>query len=137
VEIGTPHIAGYSLEGRVLGTLMVYRAFCEWQGVDAQSPLLASLLDTPAGVDSSRLELHCLNTDSGYDALKSLVLAAYDPREDYRQLQAVEEAADSLAEGFDGLRKNYPLRREFASFNVQGVVDSELQGMLAALGFEV
>ncbi len=33
VALGTPHIAGYSLEGRVRGTLMVYRAWCEWAGL--------------------------------------------------------------------------------------------------------
>ena len=35
VDIGTPHIAGHSFEGKVMGTVMVYRAACEFLGVPA------------------------------------------------------------------------------------------------------
>src|SRR5690606_23204983 len=31
--IATPHIAGYSLAAKQQGLLMIYRAFCRWQGV--------------------------------------------------------------------------------------------------------
>ncbi len=30
VDIGTPHIAGYSFEGRVTGSLMIFRALCQF-----------------------------------------------------------------------------------------------------------
>ena len=34
VDIGTPHIAGYSLDGAVNGTDMVYRAACDWFNIE-------------------------------------------------------------------------------------------------------
>ncbi|KZZ72600.1 erythronate-4-phosphate dehydrogenase, partial [Oleiphilus sp. HI0128] len=36
VFIGTPHIAGYSFDGKVLGTEMVYRALCQFLGLPSR-----------------------------------------------------------------------------------------------------
>ena len=36
--LGTPHIAGYSQQGKQNGSLMIYRAFCEWQGIPGRRP---------------------------------------------------------------------------------------------------
>ena len=36
VDIGTPHIAGYSLDGKVVGMIMIYRAACEHFGLGAE-----------------------------------------------------------------------------------------------------
>ncbi len=35
LALATPHIAGYSLEGKARGTQMIYQAFCENFGLDA------------------------------------------------------------------------------------------------------
>ncbi|MCH5374123.1 MAG: 4-phosphoerythronate dehydrogenase, partial [Planctomycetes bacterium] len=37
VTVATPHVAGYSDDGKFNGTLMVYRAFCDWLGVNCAS----------------------------------------------------------------------------------------------------
>jgi erythronate-4-phosphate dehydrogenase len=36
VSLVTPHIAGYSLEGKARGTQMVYQAFCQHFGFKAE-----------------------------------------------------------------------------------------------------
>ena len=43
VRIGTPHIAGYSLDGKIRGTWMLYRAFCLQQGITSDIELAECL----------------------------------------------------------------------------------------------
>jgi erythronate-4-phosphate dehydrogenase len=33
VDLGTPHIAGYSYDGKIAGMIMIYKAFCDYFGV--------------------------------------------------------------------------------------------------------
>jgi len=35
VDLATPHIAGHSFEGKVMGTVLVYREACRFLGVPA------------------------------------------------------------------------------------------------------
>ena len=44
--IATPHIAGYSLDGKQRGTAQIYQAFCAWRG-EAETVRLADLLPRP------------------------------------------------------------------------------------------
>lgn len=108
VEIGTPHIAGYSLEGRVRGTLMVYDAFYQWLGqVSAEDDRRS--MDTLLA-DQGPVKVLTVPPDAGFD---EVVLAAYDPREDHRRLLAAVDQGEALETAFDRLRKEYPYRREF------------------------
>jgi erythronate-4-phosphate dehydrogenase len=101
----TPHIAGYSYDGKVLATGMLHAALCQ-------------ALALPAAAASPRLDAGpILSVDyageSGDDAgfIRWLLARAYDIADDDR---ALREQLDSL--GFDGLRRNYPKRRELGSF---------------------
>lgn len=90
VYIGTPHIAGYSADGKANATRMVLEHICRFLGrrMDfgiAPPPLPA---DFRPAADSS--ERH---------------LQLYDPRTDSTRLKAHPEL-------FEQLRGNYPLRRE-------------------------
>lgn len=99
--LGTPHIAGYSLDGKVRGTEMVYRACCQFLQVEPQwsSPL------TPQ---------EPLPMAAGYDHRRD-VLYAYDIREDDRRMTALlHDDAAEYGKHFDRLRKTYPVRREFS-----------------------
>src|SRR5690625_4052688 len=49
VALGTPHIAGYSYDGKVTGTAMIYTALCEHLGVKAEASLSELL---PQAVDN-------------------------------------------------------------------------------------
>jgi len=43
VRLVTPHIAGYSLEGKARGTQMIYEAFCEKFGFMASKTFISQL----------------------------------------------------------------------------------------------
>ncbi len=129
VVIGTPHIAGYSFDGKVNGTRMIYEAACRHLGVEpVWNP--APLLPMP--------ECSTLTVDSGVpDALSRAVRAVYDIRRDdaaMRGLLALPETDRPKA--FDRLRKEYPRRREF--FNTRVRVqprNAALESQLAGIGF--
>ncbi|MCH7559209.1 MAG: 4-phosphoerythronate dehydrogenase [Planctomycetes bacterium] len=128
VDIGTPHIAGYSLDGKITGMIMIYKAACEYFGVGVKFDI-GDFLPEPAigqlGIESS--------ADNEQDALVNSVRKIYDIREDdVRLRQVCEEPVEKRGKFFDGLRKNYPVRREFQNtqivikeFATEGTEDTE------------
>ncbi|WP_143512742.1 4-phosphoerythronate dehydrogenase [Vreelandella utahensis] len=123
VRVATPHIAGYSVEGKLRGTVMLAQALNRWQGVDSH-PALEALVPGPAKLEALPA------------TLEEALLAAYDPRRDSRQLR--ETVAGSRAErasAFDRLRKEYPVRREFGFHRLQGSGDPVVNRQLEAAGF--
>ncbi|MGG4609063.1 4-phosphoerythronate dehydrogenase PdxB [Providencia sp. Me31A] len=123
VDIATPHIAGYTLEGKARGTTQVYEAYCQFIGKSAQVSL-SSLLPKP---DINELTLNGKLTQS---QLKRLVHLVYDVRRDDAKLRRVA----GIKGEFDKLRKNYQERREWSSLNVT-CDDAEVVTQLNALGF--
>lgn len=127
VALGTPHIAGYSYEGRVNGSLMIYRALGKYLGV-SPSELMAiekSVMTSAMG------EVECLN----FTDMNSSLLAIYDVTRDDAQLRQLVAREGSAKNGFDVLRKNYPKRRELSHYCVSP--QSPLVASLRALGFAV
>lgn len=128
VTLATPHIAGYSLEGKLRGTLMLYEALCHFLEIPEdpvlQNPWPATLVPALA-----RMETEV--------TLSDLVLAVYDIREDDRLFRDNYHPGRAQ-ETFDALRKNYRTRREFSSFAVDGNKLSQQRRLQArALGFSV
>lgn len=134
IDIGTPHIAGHSFEGKVMGTLMVYREFCRHLGI---APTWApdALLPAPAVPDLT------LNADGRLDeaVLWDAVRTLYDIERDDRDLRA-NCPRDDKARGthFEGLRQKYWLRREFqfTEAKINGG-SKRLAEKLAGLGFKI
>ena len=131
--LATPHIAGYSLDGKLRGTEQIYRAFCAWQGV-APTVGLEALLP-PAWL--AELSLH-EQADPAW-ALATVCRAVYDPRSDdaaFRRSLLGDAAARRA--GFDALRKHYPPRRELPGLTVRVPAGAEeLRRPLAALGVKL
>ncbi len=123
VDIGTAHIAGYSLEGKARGTTQVFEAFSQFLGQPQQIEL-ASLLPIP---DYSHVTLHGA-LDEG--KLLRLMHLVYDVRRDDAPLRRV---AGQPGE-FDKLRKFYQERREWSSLCVQ-CDDPASAELLQKLGF--
>jgi erythronate-4-phosphate dehydrogenase len=90
VYLGTPHIAGYSADGKANATRMVLDALCTFFGLRADYCICPPAL--PATFIPSADE-------------EELALQLYDPRRDCRALRLHPE-------DFEALRGNYPLRRE-------------------------
>ncbi|MDX7999550.1 4-phosphoerythronate dehydrogenase PdxB [Xenorhabdus sp. Reich] len=123
VDIGTPHIAGYTLEGKARGTTQVFEAYCEFLGQPRKTELSELL---PAS-DFSQIIVQGEVTES---ILKRLIHLVYDVRRDDAPLRQVagQEGA------FDRLRKEYPERREWSSLTVY--CDSEKSAqLLSRIGF--
>lgn len=133
--LGTPHIAGYSVEGKWRGTEQVYRAACSALGIAPR----VSLADIRARAGDAPREV------AWPGSLASLLATCCDVRGDDTRLRAVVSGdAGETALAFDRLRRHYAERREFSAYRVHGVADdaqketprATLQ-LLAALGFGV
>jgi len=128
--IATPHIAGYSLDGKLRGTAQIYQALCRHLGV-TPSVELTQLM--PAAWLSE------LMIDASADpawALASICRAVYDPRRDDADFRrSLQGDAATRRAAFDGLRKHYPMRREIDGLEVCVKGDAPaLASLVQALG---
>ncbi len=132
-QLATPHIAGYSLDGKLRGTAQIYQACCRALGV-AEQVNLADLLPAPW--------LSELSIDGSADpawVLASMCRAVYDPRRDDADFRrSLVGDADTRKAAFDRLRKHYPMRREIDGLRVRIQGDSApLAALVRALGATV
>lgn len=129
-DLGTPHIAGYSFEGRLNGTLQVYREACHYLEVEPSWTPDESLLPPPPAIACDAQG----TTDD--QALADIVLRAYDIRADDVALRSGPAERAEWGIHFDSLRRTYPDRREFAAAELQISNGSPpLMARLKALGF--
>lgn len=105
VKLATPHIAGYSLEGKARGTQMLYDAFCATLGMPATKDFRTQLPEAASYFDT-RPMLQVLGQH-----LKQI----YDIQKDDAELRACLKQGVVDQAAFDALRKHYPLRREWAA----------------------
>ncbi|GKW23798.1 erythronate-4-phosphate dehydrogenase [Pectobacterium carotovorum subsp. carotovorum] len=123
VDIGTAHIAGYTLEGKARGTTQVFEAWSEFIGTP-QQVALSSLLPEP---DYAEVTLTAPVDEA---LLKRLVHLVYDVRRDDALLRHVAHQEGE----FDRLRKHYQERREWSSLHVI-CADADSADCLNSLGF--
>ncbi len=126
LSLATPHIAGYSLDGKANGTGMAVSAVSkyfglgldEWKPEDITAPEQDQLLGDAASGDM-------------YEILWELFRQCYDVSADDNRLR-------EHPENFESLRGNYPLRREPLAYSVrlfQGY--DEIRQIVEALGFSM
>jgi len=128
--LATPHIAGYSLDGKQRGTAQIYQAYCDFSG-QAPQVSLSDLLPAPW---LSNVTLSA-ESDPAW-ALAMLCRGVYDPRRDDADFRRslVGNVSEQRA-AFDALRKHYPQRREIDGLKVRIEGDSpELLKIVSALG---
>ncbi|WNL37954.1 4-phosphoerythronate dehydrogenase PdxB [Halomonas sp. PAMB 3232] len=129
VALGTPHIAGHSLDGKLRGTFMIQQALTQTLNLP-EGPSFSSLCPAPA-----LRAVHLQGALPVEDALRLCMRAVYDVRRD-RQALKRECRQRGAAAGFDDCRTNYPLRREFATLEVQLSGDARsLEAVLSGAGF--
>ncbi|MCL1127461.1 4-phosphoerythronate dehydrogenase [Shewanella surugensis] len=107
VELATPHIAGYSLEGRARGSLMLYEALIKTLGYSSDKPFKGLL--EPHWI--ARMDLHQIPNEK---ALLQLVRFVYDLRDDDRMFRNQFLNVN----GFDHLRKIHQHRRELSTLTL-------------------
>jgi len=126
ITMATPHIAGYSLDGKANGTTMSVQAVSRffklgldrWSPGSVPEPEAAELMADASGIHP-------------YDLLWELFSKTYDISSDDRRLR-------SALLKFEELRGNYPFRREPQAYSVrlfQG--DTGTRTILEELGFGV
>ena len=121
-ELATQHIAGYSLEGKIMGTYQLYQAYCQVAGIPCVKAW-RDLLPPPVVCQVQVAE------ELTTGLIQQLVHLVYDVRRDDARFRLGYQDAAS----FDWMRKHYPERREWSSLRVQGCSDPRL----SALGFTV
>ena len=133
VDIGTPHIAGYSLDGKITGMIMIYKAACEYFDME-QKFGIEDFLPEP---NVSELKINP-NINNDQDALLSAVQKIYRIDKDDKRLRGIlEKPAEDRGKYFDRLRKNYHVRREFQNTSViVNDTDSKLAKKLIGIGFK-
>ncbi|MCK4913217.1 MAG: 4-phosphoerythronate dehydrogenase [Planctomycetes bacterium] len=134
VDIGTPHIAGYSLDGRTAGTAIVYQAACKYFDLDCNFDMKL-FLPQPA---VNQLKINPQPGDE-QDIIIKAVEQVYRIKEDVQHLRKILALPIDERNAFFGqLRKNYSVRREFNSLEI--ILESNCKSIadkLAGLGFEV
>jgi len=134
VDISTPHIAGYSLDGKVGGMIMIYEAACEFFGIEPKhtitdflpEPAVPEIRIDPAGKDAQQI-LH--------ETIQQVYAIG---RDDFNTREILMVPAERRGKFFDSLRKNYPVRREFQNTNI--IIEdktSMLAKKLEGIGFRV
>lgn len=100
LAVATPHIAGYTLEGKLRGTQMIYEALCEQLHVIPKQSIN-----------------HLLPVNmylwSELKANPDKLIKFYDIKQDNSQLRSKSVDGRVNAPDFDQLRRDYHLRREW------------------------
>jgi erythronate-4-phosphate dehydrogenase len=114
VDIGTPHIAGYSLDGKVAGMIVIYKTACKYFGLEAKFGM-ESFLSAPVVPElkiNPRVAIE-------QDVLQEAVEKIYDIKKDDSDLRWIlDKPAGKRGKFFDDLRKSYPVRREFQNTRI-------------------
>ena len=112
--IATPHIAGYSYDGKLNGTRMMYEGLVAFLGRD-DVPRTAAFEEA-----DQQFDLKPPPEREGRSSwLDALIRQMYDIRTDdaqMREILALPRAEQGTA--FNGLRKQYPRRRSFDHFAI-------------------
>ncbi len=111
VFIASAHISGYSLEGKVNGTKMIYDALCRFTNqLNDWEPKLPPIENNVIDVSSVK---------SIEEKLHLIFKQIYDIEKDDSEIRKMIEMNENMyAAYFDKLRKNYHLRREFNNYTV-------------------
>jgi erythronate-4-phosphate dehydrogenase len=123
---GTPHIAGYSKDGKANGTQMSVQAISRFfnLGIDNWEPENVELPEkTTIEIDG--------NQRREYSILAEAVLSTYDIEND-------DEALRENPHLFEKLRGDYPVRREFDSYTIKTKnIENETLEKLIKMGFSI
>jgi erythronate-4-phosphate dehydrogenase len=130
VDLATPHIAGYSVEGRLRGTQMVLDAACKHFKMASSWHMSQQLPPTA--------ELYCGSSDSSLEFWQDLLQQHCNIWRDHDAFIAGANLDDDAFAGhFDGLRKVFPDRLEYERFRIRQVNDKLRGAVLTELGFQL
>ncbi len=122
-RIATPHIAGYSADGKITGLQMVAEAYADFIGQPLAGFALPPQLQQPPQLQLPQSAAQAGTVEETARLIRELIWQCYDVREDDRRLRtAIAQGGEkglAVGEVFDAQRKHYPLRRELARCQLQ------------------
>ena len=130
VDLATPHIAGYGVEGRLRGTQMILDAAAQYFGLDSNWRM-ESLLPEP-------IELNIEPSSSDLAFWQQLFASHHDIWQDHDALtQSAQMSNEEFASHFDSLRRIYPDRFEYERYRVNVISDKKVAYQIERLLFNV
>jgi len=126
IDLATPHIAGYSKDGKANGTSMSIKALSKffnlginnWKCTGIELPASTEIVIDGTGKSTQQV-------------LAKAIFATYDIREDDKRLR-------TSVETFEKQRGDYPVRREFPTFSVLCKINNiKTIDKLKKLGFKL
>lgn len=142
--LATPHVAGYSFDGKLKGTLLVYEALCRFLQIEPNwdyAPLLPEVAQPEIKLKAFLFqnEKKALLSQRG---LNEAVRCAYDIAADDQRMREgiLQEGLSQEERGkyFDKLRHEYPRRREFYNYRINYErEETSARSRLRALGFRL
>jgi len=127
-DIATPHIAGYSSDGKANGTAVCVNAVNEYFNLGLEKNWYPA--EIPEPLNSAELQIDCSNL-SEQEVFYKAIMHTYNVMEDDADLRKSPES-------FEKLRNYYKVRREFHAYNLK--LNNPLAGLaekLVRLGFKV
>jgi erythronate-4-phosphate dehydrogenase len=125
VNIATPHIAGYSADGKANGTAMSVQAISDFFGLGLKNWFPSNIplpINPVIAIDNKG------KTDM--DIISQIILTTFDIIE-------VDKRLRNSIETFEKQRADYPMRREFSSYTVKFQDENQiLKEKLLKIGFK-
>jgi len=123
VDIATPHIAGYSADGKANATRISLESIADFYGM-SKEPLSQISVPKP---ENQIIDFN--NFQKSENPIFDIILQTYDTIADFNRLKASPES-------FKQLRNNYPLRREYLAYKVINA-PTKSEHTLQKLGFSL
>lgn len=123
-DLMTPHVAGYSVQGKLRGTEKVLQAFLEHFRLESAAGTSGIAWPEPEEKDVRRWMGSGSGADASGQALLDILLGIYPIQEDDAALRRSLLDSDPVAQ-FDRLRKLYPRRFEASSFTFRDGEDKK------------
>ena len=109
--LATPHIAGYSYDGKLCGAEAVYGALLRWMGRRAETG--GQVADR-----GETLPMSAPPATGRWEYLCRLMLSVYDISQDDRRMREALGSAAEPGKAFESLRRDYPRRRELSHYSL-------------------
>ena len=122
VDIATPHIAGYSADGKANATRMSLDSLADFWKMDKDSINSIVIPD----VDNNLIDYSSIEKNQ----VSNIILKTYNPLRDHDLL-------NSQPSSFSTLRSNYSLRREYSAYTIKNIASDKDFSLLKQLGFNI
>lgn len=136
----TQHIAGHTLEGKAVGTLMLYSSLCNHfnipESIDLYSLLPEYSLNINSQLASAINDTSPMSDEQVQTLARELANCVYDIKNDDSVFRALMAQSTAVGNDFAQSRQKYPIRREFSALDLK-CKNEKLANLLRALGFSI